>query len=291
MDNQVERVYLNGKMVIASEASISVFDYNFLFGYGLFETMHAYNGVIFRLKNHIDRLMNSAIKLKISIDPDSLIKAVSTVLEANRLSEARVRLVVTPGTGKLVPDISSCRQPIILAIATRHIPHSIEIYNKGYRVIIASNCRNTHSAVAGIKVTGYLENILARQEARSRGADDAILFNEEGNLAEASMSNVFMVKNNVLFTPPLSAGILPGITRDVVLELAPACGIKTIVKDIHLPQLMEADEIFLTASMLEIMPVTVIEDRQIGSGKPGTVTRELTRAYKELVQKETAGEG
>jgi len=281
-----EIVYLNGSLVPREDARISVMDYGFLYGYGLFETMRAYGGKVFRLDRHLERLASSAETLGIAIDKSVLSGAVMDTIKANGLSEARIRLTVSIGEGGTVPDPSSCGQPTVLVVAGEYRPLPDEVYEKGYRAIISSVRRNSQSPVSAMKSLSYLESMLGRQEARVAGVDEAICPNGEGMLAEASTSNVFLVGDGALKTPSVSSGILPGVTREAVLELAGKLGITTIEDDITLNELIQADEAFLTNSVMEIMPLTEVDGKPIGSGVPGQVTRKLMGAYKELVSRE-----
>ncbi len=282
-----ETVYLNGAFVPRSDAKISALDYGFLFGYGLFETMRAYNGTVFRLDNHLARLAKPAVKLSIPVEPGVLRNAVAETVRLNGLKEARVRLTVAIGEGSLVPDPHSCAKPTILVVAAKYTPYAPEIYERGFRVMVSSLRRNSQSPLTVMKTANYLENLLAREEARTAAFDDALLLNEKGQLAEASTSNIFLVSKNTLRTPSVESGILPGITRDVILELASELGIKTAEAAIRPEELRAAQEAFLTNSMIEVMPLSMVDGETVGSGKPGTVTRRLMTAYRDLVIKET----
>lgn len=282
-----EIVYLNGALTPRNEAKIPVMDYGFLYGYGLFETMRAYGGTVFRLDSHLTRLARSAAVLGIPVETAVLRNAVMDTLKANGLQDARVRLTVSIGEGSPVPDPRTCKSPTILVVAAKYAPYPPEIYEKGFRVMVSSIHRSSQSPVPGMKTANYLECLLARQEARNAAADDAILSNEKGQLAEASTSNVFLVGHNTLKTPGIESGILPGITRGVILELSPRLGIKTLEAVIGMNELMNADEVFLSNSLIEVMPVTAISGKTIGPGKPGATTRRLMNAYKDLVLRET----
>jgi branched-chain amino acid aminotransferase len=284
-----EIIYLNGNLMPLHQAKISVTDYGFLYGYGLFETMRAYNGTVFRLSSHLARLAGSAAFLKIPMDVPHLEKAVLDCLRANRIKEARIRLTISAGEGRLIPDPRSCGSPTVLVAATTYIPYSREIYSNGFRTLISSLRRNSNSPLPGMKTLNYLENLLARQEAVSSGVDDVLLLNDNGYLAEASTSNVFVVSNNKLKTPGKQAGLLAGITRNIVLELAGQLDIQVFEGEIDVDGLLAADEVFLTSSLMEIMPVAAINGKIAGSGKPGKTTRKLMAAYRELVHKETRG--
>ncbi len=281
-----EMVYLNGSLLPLADARIAVMDYGFLYGYGLFETMRAYGGKVFRLDRHLERLAGSAETLGIAVDKSVLKDAVMETIDANGLSEARIRLTVSIGEGGMVPDPASCGQPTVLVVAGEYRPLPNEVYDKGYRAIVSSVRRNSRSPISGMKSLNYLESMLARQEARAAGVDEAICLNEEGFLAEASTSNVFLVGEGALRTPGLTSGILPGVTREAVLKLAGKLGITTVEDDITLDELLQADEAFITNSVVEVMPLTEVDGKPVGTGKSGEITRKLMEGYKEMVRGE-----
>ncbi len=280
-----EIVYLNGRLMPLSQARLSPFDYGFLYGYGLFETMRAYSGHVFRLEAHLARLHRAAQVLGISLDitPD-LSKAIYDTLGANHLTNARIRLTLSGGPGEPVPDIATCREPTVLINARDYAPYADSVYRQGFRAIVSSVGRNTRSPVSGLKSLSYLDNLLARREARVAGAHEAILLNDQGFIAEGSTSNVFLVVGKVLFTPGEDCGILPGVTRAVVLELARSANIEAVEKRISPEELAAADETFCTNSLIEIMPITGIGEDAIGPGVPGAVTEKLIAAYRRLVE-------
>ena len=278
-----EIVHLNGSLIPRSQARISALDYGFLYGFGLFETMRAYGGQVFRLDSHLNRLARSAEILGLPIEALDLKGAVRDTIQANKLSDARVRITISIGEGGMVPDPSTCRQPTVLILAGPYKPYPEQVYEKGFRAVVSSIRRNSQSPLSRLKSANYLENMLAKQEARAAGVDEAICLNEKGLLAEASMSNIFLVNDGILRTPGEESGILPGITREVVLELAPQLGINTFEQDIRLDELFQAQEAFLTNSLMEIMPLTEIDGKPVGSGEPEPVTRRLMANYKKLV--------
>lgn len=285
-----EIVYLNGSLVPLEQAWISVRDYGFLYGYGLFETVRAYNGHPFRLDEHLERLAAGAAQLGIAVDTAVLKEAVATTIQANRLREARIRLAVSLGEGGLTPDPTTAGPPTVLVLASQYQPHPEEVYRRGFCAIISSSLVFSRSPLAGLKTANYLPNLLARREAKAAGADEAIRLNERGLVAEAAMSNIFLVRAGTLLTPGVESGLLPGITRRLVLELAAELGIQTTEADITPEALLSADEAFLTGSLLEIMPLTVVADKTIGNGQPGPVTRRLMAAYRQLVAEATPSE-
>jgi len=284
-----DMVYLDGELVSLEQAKISVLDYGFLYGYGLFETMRAYSGRVFYLDRHLKRLARSLEALRIKTEALALEEAVTETLRANRLADARIRLAVSIGEGGMVPDPASCEKPTVLVIASQYKPFPESVYKKGYRAVVSTIRRNSRSPLSGLKTANYLESMLARQEARKAGVDEAILLNEKELLAEASMSNIFLVSNGVLKTPAKENGILPGITREVVLEIAVKSGIATSECSITLRELSNAHEAFLTNSIMETMPLVELNGRAIGSGNPGPITCGLMKAYHELVSTMTSG--
>jgi len=279
-----EIVYLNGSLIPRSQARISALDYGFLYGFGLFETMRAYGGQVFRLDSHLNRLARSAEILGLPIEALDLKGAVRDTIQANKLSDARVRITISIGEGGMVPDPSTCTQPTVLILAGHYKPYPEQVYERGFRAVVSSIRRNSQSPLSRLKSANYLENMLAKQEARAAGVDEAICLNEKGLLAEASMSNIFLVNDGILRTPGEQSGILLGITREVVLELASQLGINTFEQDIRLDELFQAQEAFLTNSLMEIMPLTEIDGKPVGSGEPESVTRRLMANYKKLVR-------
>ncbi len=285
-----EIIYLNGKLVPRLEAKLSPFDHGFLYGYGLFETMRAYNGHIFRIESHLTRLSRSAesigltdIILTTENGKQSLKAACMATLEANKLEVARIRLTVSAGEGDMVPDPNKYSPPTVLVTARELVPIPSKKYDTGFRAVLSSLRRNSQSPLSRMKSICYIENILARMTARATGCDEAILLNEQGYLAEGSTTNVFLASNKDLITPSLESGVLPGITREVVLEMARATNIKILERQVELKELIEAEEAFFTNSVLEIMPLTWFEGKPIGTGRPGHLTKELITAFKKLV--------
>jgi branched-chain amino acid aminotransferase group I len=288
--NVAEVIYLNGRLVPRFKAKLSPFDHGFLYGYGLFETMRAYNGRIFRLDSHLTRLRCSAesIGLTHSIlttedGKQSLKAACMSTLEANELKDARIRLTVSAGEGDMTPNTGSCPNPTILITAQSLTPLPPEKYEMGFKAAISFLRRNSQSPLSRLKSTCYMENVLARTAARAAGYDEAIFLNEQGYLAEGSTTNVFLVSHGELITPCFESGVLPGITRDAVLEIARTSHIKATERWVELNELTEAGEAFLTNSILELVPLASVEGRTIGSGKPGKLTRDLLFAYRKLV--------
>ncbi len=285
-----EIVSLNGQLIPRSKARLSPFDHGFLYGYGLFETMRAYNRHIFRLDRHLARLRYSAQSFGLAHDilnvveaKQSLEVACTETLEANKLKDARLRLTITAGEGDMTPDPSTCSRPTVLITARTLFPLPPEKYEAGFKAALSSLRRNSQSPLSRLKSTCYLENILARMEARAAGCDEAILLNERGYLAEGSITNIFLVNSGELITPSLESGVLPGLTREAVLEIAQAANIKTLERQVELKELIEAEEAFVTNSILELMPLTWFNGKPIGTGKPGQLSNKLLAAYRKLV--------
>jgi len=286
----VEIIYFNGQLVPHFEAKLSPFDHGFLYGYGLFETMRAYNGHIFRLDSHLTRLRCSAesIGLTHSIltteeGKQSLKAACVETLEANELKDARLRLTVSAGEGDMTPDPSTCSSPTVLITARNLVPLPPEKYETGFKAALSSLRRNSQSPLSRLKSTCYMENILARMAAKAAGCDESIFLNEQEYLAEGSTTNVFLVSHGELITPCFESGVLSGITREAVLEIAQASHLKATERWVHLNELVEAEEAFVTNSILEIMPLTWFVGKPIGTGEPGHLTKALLAAFKKLV--------
>jgi len=288
-----ELVYLNGSLIPRSRAKISAFDHGFLYGYGLFETMRAYNGKIFMLDRHLKRLYQSAETLGLdrALAGINLERACTDTLKANDLLEARMRLTITRGEAGLFPGTRQDAAATALITATAYTPLPAEAYEKGYKALISALRRDSQSLLSRLKSTSYLLSVLAKKEAENAGMDEALLLNEHGTISEGSISNVFFLAGKELVTPPVASGILSGITRGMVMELAASLKIKAFEKEIKVADLPRFDEAFLTNSVLEIMPLVSIRDRAgktitIGSGRPGEITRRLMSAYREMVERE-----
>jgi branched-chain amino acid aminotransferase group I len=281
-----EHIYLNGGIVSSAEARVSVFDHGYLYGYGVFETMRAYSGHIFRIDQHLERLHRGLSFLGIPEPKIALDLACHATLQANHLDNARLRMEVTAGAGEPSPDPLTCRHPTVVAFA-RPLDLAPESYESGFHVVLSSFTRNSTSLLTQVKSVCYSESILARQEAKKAGADEAILCNERGFLADGATTNIFLVKDGSITTPPTKSGALPGITRAVVLELANACGIQTSEVALTMDDLINADEAFLTNTVIELMPIRFFQGKVVGKESRGMVTRRLMTAYRNLVRKET----
>jgi len=281
------KIYIDGKFYSEKNATVSVFDHGLLYGDGIFEGIRAYNGRVFKLKEHIDRLYYSAkaILLEIPITHEEMMKAVVDTCRANKLRECYIRLVVTRGPGGLGLNPKRCKKPVIIIIADKIQLYPPEYYQKGLEIITVPTVRNLHSAVnPAIKSLNYLNNILAKIEANNGGVEEAIMLNAEGYVAECTGDNIFLVKGNTLLTPPLSAGALYGITRGVVMELAAELGLKVSEPNLTRYDVFNADECFLTGTGAELIPVVKVDGRVIGTGKPGPYTKQLVERYHALTK-------
>ncbi len=286
-----EVVYLNGRLVPRSKACISPYDQGFLYGYGLFETMRAYSGSIFLINRHLERLIKAAAQLEFDtvLTTDELENACKETLAANKLEDARVRLTMSKG--------EAGSEATILVTALKYQPPPTGKYTGGYKASLATFQRRSDSLLINMKATSYMANIIAREQAEATGSDEALFLNEKGHLTEGAVSNLFLVTPSLnLVTPPVESGLLPGITRKFVMELARLQNIKVTEADVSLDELRYFREAFLTNSLFEIMPLVALEGRRgsdritIGSGKPGQLTKQLMAAYKEAVRRETTSE-
>lgn len=285
------KIFIDGKFFSERDAKVSVFDHGLLYGDGVFEGIRAYNGRIFKLKEHVERLFQSAhsILLKIPLTQAQVTKAVVDTVRANKLKDSYIRLVVTRGVGSLGLNPLGCKKPSIIVIAGKIQVYPPEMYAKGMDMITVPTVRSLHSAVnPAIKSLNYLDNILAKIEANNAGVEEAVMLNAAGYVAEGTADNLFIVKRGELFTPPLSAGALYGITRATVIELAEQSGVKVSEPNLTRHDLFNADECFVTGTGAEIMPVVKIDGRAIGTGKPGPLTARLVQEYHALTQ--VAGE-
>jgi branched-chain amino acid aminotransferase len=281
------KIYIDGKYYDQRNARISVFDHGLLYGDGIFEGIRAYNGRVFKLKEHIDRLFYSAksILLTLPMAHADIMAAIVETCRRNRLRDGYIRLVVTRGPGTLGLNPNRCKNPSVIIIAGKIQLYPEELYQRGMDIITVPTTRNLHSALnPAIKSLNYLNNILAKIEANNAGCEEAIMLNAEGFVAECTGDNIFIVKEGHLLTPPLSAGALYGITRRVVMELAAESGLKVSEPNLTRYDLFNADECFLTGTGAEVVPVVKIDGRVIGTGKPGPVTKNLVAQYHALTK-------
>ena len=282
-----EKVCLNGRMVGEDTAVVGVLDYGLLYGYGLFETMRAYSGVVFKLDEHLRRLVASAEILGMNLGgrKPELEESIYMTLKANERSDAYVRLTVTYGTGKPRIDLSGGSRPNYFTF-TADIPDYREYYERGVRVIVSERVRQSgHSYTPRIKTLCYLDRVMAKKEAIGKGFFDALLLDEEGFVAEASTSNVFIVQGRGISTPRADSGILNGITRKTIMNLAVKGGFDVKEDNLSLNALVAADEAFMTNTIGEVIPVVQVGGSTVGNGVPGDTTRKLHELYKREVKK------
>ena len=281
-------VYIDGKFYQKSEAKVSVYDHGLLYGDGVFEGIRAYDGVVFKLNEHIERLYKSAhtIMLQIPVTQKEMIKAVLDTLKKNRLKDSYIRLVVTRGVGDLGLDPRKCAKATIIIITERMIAlHSKEKKEKGITAMIAWVKRDPVDATSHeVKSLNYLNSVLAKIESNSAGVDEAICLDKTGFVCEGVAENIFIVRDRMVITPPTATGALRGITRNVVMQLAEQLGFATIEKNITANELFTADEVFLTGTAAEITPVREVNKRVIGDGKPGPVTKKLMQEFNRMVR-------
>jgi branched-chain amino acid aminotransferase len=279
----LEKVFLNDKLIDTDKARISATDSGFLYGAGLFETMRSYDGVVFALTDHLDRLFSSAGALSINnpFDKKYLTDAIYKVLEGNKLTDARLRLTLSNG-----PMAGSEEQlkPTLLITATKLQPYPGEYYKKGIMVILSASRQNTFEPTCGHKTTSYFSRMITLNIAHQQRAAEALWFTTDNRLAEGCVSNVFVVKDSVIYTPGIETPVLAGIARKAVCEIASTNSIKLVEKDLYIDDVLGADEIFLTNVIMQIMPVTLVEKHIVGDGKVGTMTQRLQISFGELVE-------
>ncbi len=278
-----EKVFLNDELIDINEAHISVTDSGFLYGAGLFETMRSYNGVVFALKDHLDRLFTSAGTLSINntYDKEYLTDAIYKALKANKLTDARLRLTLTNGP---MAESEEQRKATLLITATKLQPYPAEYYKKGVMVILSPSRQNTFEPTSGHKTTSYFSRMIMLNSAHQKRAAEALWFTTNNQLAEGCVSNVFLVKDSVIYTPPIETPVLAGIARKTVCKIASTNSIKLVEKDLNIDDVLGADEIFLTNIIMQIMPVTSVEKHTVGDGKVGVMTKRLQISFNELIE-------
>ncbi len=277
------KVFLNGQLVDAQDASIPVTDSGFLYGAGLFETMRAHQGKVFALADHLDRLFASASKLgfELPTDKPALEKAVARVLEANTLSEARLRLTISAGA---VSAQSQIVKPTVLIAASELTPYAAEFFSNGVLVTLCTFRQNTADPLTGHKTTNYFSRMLALQQAHQKKATEALWFTTAGYLAEGCISNVFLVKRGKLYTPPIETPVLPGVARKTVCQLAARDHLAVLEEDLTIDDLLAAEEIFLTNMVMTVLPVNRVEQHQVGDGRVGPIARQLKQAFDQEIE-------
>ncbi len=281
------KIYIDGKFYSEANAKISVFDHGLLYGDGIFEGIRFYNGRVFRLEEHLQRLWDSArsICLEIPMTMRDMTEAVLETIRQNRLRDGYIRLLLTRGIGNLGLNPTQCKAPSVIIIAATIALYHEDFYRKGLTIVTCATRRSNPAALnPAVKSLNYLNNVMARIEANLAGADEALMLNDAGNVAECTADNVFVVKHGQIVTPPVTAGALRGITRSVVFEIAAEVGIKVQETDITRHDVFVADECFLTGTAAEIVPVVKADGRLIGNGKPGPVTARIIARFREITR-------
>ena len=281
------KIYIDGKLFAEADAKVSVFDHGLLYGDGVFEGIRFYNGRVFRLEEHLERLWDSArsICLEVPMSMRDMTQAVLETIRANDMRDGYIRLVLTRGVGNLGLNPAQCKRPSVIIIAATVALYPAEVYQKGLSVVTCATRRTNPAALnPAVKSLNYLNNVMARIEANLAGADEALMLNDNGNVAECTADNVFIIKHGQIFTPPIAAGALRGITRAVVFEIAAETGIKITETDVTRHDVFIADECFLTGTAAEVIPVIKADGRVIGSGKPGPITTRTIARFREITR-------
>jgi branched-chain amino acid aminotransferase len=285
-------IYIDGQFYPKSQAKISVYDHGFLYGDGVFEGIRAYNGVVFKLKEHIDRLYRSAhaITLQMPLSKAEMSRAVVETLRKNKMKDSYIRLVVSRGIGDLGLDPRKCPKPTVVIITDQISIRAGNAKETGVTAMFSWVRRNTvDSTSTEIKSLNYLNSIMAKIEANACGVDEALCLDSNGCIAEGVGENVFIVKNGELFTPPTSTGALAGITAEVITQLAAKLGLKLTVTSLTPFMIFTADEAFFTGTAMEMAPIREVNRRQIGTGKPGPVTKKLMAEFQKVIEDPTQG--
>ena len=280
------KVNINGTLYAKEDARVSVYDHGLLYGDGVFEGMRSYGGQVFRLEQHLQRLWDSAkaIWLEIPVTQEALAATVTATLSANEIQDGYIRLVVTRGAGTLGLDPNLTSDPQVIIITDHITLYPDEYYENGLKIVTVATRRNHPDALSPrIKSLNYLNNILAKIEGLQAGCVEALMLNHRDEVAECTGDNIFLVKSGCLVTPATDAGILEGITRQAVIDLAQEAGMEVREPTIKLDDVYQADECFLTGSAAEVVPVVQVDDCQIGTGTPGPVTCDLMKRFRELV--------
>jgi branched-chain amino acid aminotransferase len=280
-----EKVFLNDKLVDADKARVSAADSGFLYGAGLFETMRSCNGVVFALKDHLDRLFFSARSLSIenSYDRKYITDSIYIVLKANKLSDARLRLTLTGGP---MSQLDKEHRPTLLITATKLVPYPPEYYKNGVLVVLCPFRQNPADPVYGHKTISYFSRMIALKLAHQKRSTEALWFTVDNRLAEGCISNVFLVKDSTLYTPPVETPVLAGVARKTVCQIALKKSIKLVEKDLVIDDVLGADEVFLTNVIMQIMPVSRIEKHVVGAGRVGPTTKQLIEYFDQYVEEQ-----
>jgi len=281
------KIYVDGKFYSEANAKVSVLDHGLLYGDGIFEGIRFYNGRVFRLEEHLNRLWDSArsICLEIPMTMRDMTEAVLETIRQNHLRDGYIRLLVTRGIGNLGLNPTQCKCPSVIIIAATIALYHPDVYRKGLSIVTCATRRSNPAALnPAVKSLNYLNNVMARIEANLARADEALMLNDAGNVAECTADNVFVVKRGQIFTPPITAGALRGITRSIVFKIAAELGIKVSETDITRHDVFVADECFLTGTAAEIIPVVKADGRLIGNGKPGPITTRTMARFREMTR-------
>ena len=281
------QIYIDGKLYDKEDAKISVYDHGLLYGDGVFEGIRSYAGKVFRMADHLERLWNSAkvIWLTIPISQEEMARAIEDTLAVNGIKDGYIRVVVTRGAGTLGLDPNRCSHPQVIIITDLISLYPEELYRKGLEIVTVSTLRNHPAALSPrVKSLNYLNNILAKIEGQQAGCIEALMLNHKGEVSECTGDNIFLVRKGRLLTPSNDAGILEGITRQCVLELAAEAGIPTQEMPLTKHDVYIADECFLTGTAAEVVPVVKVDSRTIGDGTPGPITRDLIQRFHKLTR-------
>ena len=285
--NKSLQIFVDGEFFDQADAKVSVFDHGLLYGDGVFEGIRFYNGRVFRMEEHMERLWESArsICLDIPLSRQEMNEALLETIRQNDLRDGYVRLIVTRGVGNLGLNPAQCKRPSIIIIATTIALYPEELYERGLTVVtVPTRCMGSATLNPAIKSLNYLNNVLARIEANLANADEALMLNDAGNIAECTADNVFVVKRGQIMTPPITAGALRGITRSVVFDIAAELGIKISEPELTRHDLYIADEAFLTGTAAEVIPMIKVDGRTIGNGTPGKITNRTIARFRELTR-------
>lgn len=281
------KIYIDGKFYSEANAKVSVFDHGLLYGDGIFEGIRFYNGRVFRLEEHLERLWDSArsICLEIPMTRQEMTEALLETIRQNHLRDGYIRLIVTRGVGNLGLNPEQCKNPSVIIIAATIALYHQDFYRKGLNIItVATRRSNPASLNPAVKSLNYLNNVMARIEANLAGADEALMLNDAGNIAECTADNVFIIKHGQIFTPPITAGALRGITRSIVFDIAAEFDLKVMQANFTRHDIFVADECFLTGTAAEIVPVVKADGRPIGNGKPGPITTRIMARFREMTR-------
>lgn len=281
------KIYMNGELVPKEEAKVSVYDHGLLYGDGVFEGIRAYHGKVFRLAEHVDRLYQSAraIMLEIPISTSQMAADIEKTVKANGFTDCYIRVVITRGAGALGLDIRKTSNPQVIIIADMIQLYPPELYEKGLDIVSVSTIRNHPNALnPRIKSLNYLNNILAKIEGQLAGCVEALMVNHKGEVAECTGDNIFIVRKKEIITPPLDAGILEGVTRNAVIEIARKAGYPTHERAMTRHDVYTSDEVFLTGTAAEVIPVVKVDNRPIGTGKPGPIFQDIKARFEKLTR-------